>query len=50
MPLDAAAPTPADVARLVPPSLKLLRTLKFCDDASPEPRTEVGGWGGDCLA
>jgi hypothetical protein len=28
------------VARLLPPAIKLLRTLKFCDDACSEPRTE----------
>lgn len=41
-----APPTPADVARLLPPTVKLLRTLKFCEDAEEEePRTQAS-WGG----
>jgi hypothetical protein len=41
--VPAEQPTsPAEVARLLPPAIKLLRTLKFCDDACSEPRTEVG--------
>lgn len=46
--VPAEQPTsPSEVARLLPPAIKLLRTLKFCDDACSEPRTEVGvGQGG----
>ncbi|KAL4859210.1 Sister chromatid cohesion protein PDS5 B-B [Chlorella vulgaris] len=34
-------PTSASsVSRLLPPSLKVLRTLKYCEDACEEPRTE----------
>jgi hypothetical protein len=31
---------PSEVARLLPAPIKLLRTLKFCEDASEEPRTQ----------
>ena len=34
--------SPAEVARLLPAAIKLLRTLKFCEDATTEPRTQVG--------
>ncbi len=34
--------SPSELARLLPAPLKLLRTLKFCEDASDEPRTQVG--------
>lgn len=40
--VPAEAPSPsADLSRLLPAPLKLLRTLKFCEDASEEPRTQV---------
>lgn len=32
---------PSEVARHMPALLKMLRSLKFCDDASAEPRTRV---------
>lgn len=32
---------PSEVARLLPAPIKLLRTLKFCEDATDEPRTQV---------
>lgn len=34
--------SPSELARLLPAPLKLLRTLKFCEDATDEPRTQVG--------
>ena len=34
--------SPSEVARLLPAAIKLLRTLKFCEDATTEPRTQVG--------
>lgn len=41
--VPAEQPTSAgEVARGLPPALKLLRTLKFCEDTSVEPRTQVG--------
>lgn len=48
MPAEGGAAAAAELPRLLPAPLKLLRTLKFCEGASPEPRTQVGqadGWG-----
>lgn len=45
MPPEGAAGVPAELPRLLPAPLKLLRTLKFCEDASPQPRTQASGCG-----
>ncbi|KAL4420139.1 hypothetical protein ABPG77_010355 [Micractinium sp. CCAP 211/92] len=39
VPLDSPT-APSEVARHMPALLKMLRSLKFCDDASAEPRTQ----------